>query len=201
MANFYEGMFLVDSAKFATDADGVTNHILGILQKSGAEIVAHRPWQDGRLAYAIENQRKGLHYLVLFKLDPEALVEVNRVCKLSETIVRQLIIRQPHVVFDAMVQALVTHTTQAPKTFRPKRMMIARVADVLAGIGSKRPSRRKRRQSDCCSPVRLALCRPLLAAGARFFRAWVWKRRNRLVASIGCFRIGWGATSGVLRTR
>jgi len=113
-------MFLVDSAKFATDAEGVTHQILGILEKCGATIVAHRPWQDGRLAYAIEKQRKGLHYLVLFQMDPSHLTEVVRLCKLNETIVRQLIVRQPEIVFDAMVQALVNHTTQAPPEDAPE---------------------------------------------------------------------------------
>jgi len=54
--NLYEGMFLVDSNKFANDPDGTASTILALLEKSEGEIVAHRPWQDGKLAYPIENQ-------------------------------------------------------------------------------------------------------------------------------------------------
>lgn len=113
-ANYYEGMFLVDSARFATDTDGVVNHILGLLTKSGATAVAHRPWQDGRLAYAIDGHRKGLHYLVYFQMEGPSLTDVTRACKLSETVLRHIVIRQPKVLFDAMVEALKTHQTQAP---------------------------------------------------------------------------------------
>lgn len=119
-ANLYEGMFLVDSARFATDTDGVVNHILGILQKAGATITAHRPWQDGRLAYEVDGHRKGLHYLVYFEMRGPGLTDVTRACKLSETVIRHLVIRQPKVLFDAMVEALKTHQTQAPVEDSPR---------------------------------------------------------------------------------
>jgi small subunit ribosomal protein S6 len=102
----YEGMFLVDSGKFATDPDGVTNHILGILQKVGAEIVAHRPWQDGKLAYEVEGHRKGLHYLVCFSLADRGLTEIARAVRLSDLVLRHLVIRQPRKIFDALVAAV-----------------------------------------------------------------------------------------------
>ena len=50
----YEGMFLLDSGKFAADHEGTIAHLMEILDKAGAEIVAHRPWQDGKLAYEID---------------------------------------------------------------------------------------------------------------------------------------------------
>jgi small subunit ribosomal protein S6 len=104
--SLYEGMFLVDSGKFASDPDGVTRQILGILEKSGASIVAHRPWQDGKLAYPVEGHRKGLHYLVLFRMDGNHLPDVARACKLNETILRQIVLNHPQKLFDAMVNAL-----------------------------------------------------------------------------------------------
>ena len=39
----YEGMFLLDSGRFATDAKGSADQILGMLEKCGGSIVAHRP--------------------------------------------------------------------------------------------------------------------------------------------------------------
>jgi hypothetical protein len=43
----YEGMFLLDSGRFATDAKGSADQILAMIEKNGGSIVAHRPWQDG----------------------------------------------------------------------------------------------------------------------------------------------------------
>ena len=104
--NLYEGMFLLNSGKFATNPDGMTSEVLNILEKAGGTVVAHRPWQDGRLAYMIEGQRKGLHYLTYFRMEGMKLKDVNRACRLNDNILRHLVIKQPRSLFDAMVQAL-----------------------------------------------------------------------------------------------
>ena len=102
----YEGMFLLDSNKFVANPDDVTRHLLDILDAAEATVVTHRPWQDGRLAYEIEGKRKGLHYLVYFHMPGRGIPVITRKCKLSEYVLRHLVIRQPQTLFDAMVQAL-----------------------------------------------------------------------------------------------
>jgi len=102
----YEGMFLVDSGKFATDPEGVTSDILAVLEKAGATVVAHRPWQDGKLAYEVEGMRKGLHYIVMFTMPGSGMSTLVRQCQLSETIVRHMTIVHPQTIFDATVAAL-----------------------------------------------------------------------------------------------
>ena len=110
----YEGMFLVDSGKFATDQEAVINDILGVLKKAGATVVAHRPWQDGKLAYEIEGMKKGLHYIVLFTMPGTGMKTLVRQCQLSETIVRHMTIKHSQRIFDATVAA-VTGATAAPE--------------------------------------------------------------------------------------
>ncbi|MFO0976244.1 MAG: 30S ribosomal protein S6 [Planctomycetaceae bacterium] len=114
----YEGMFLVDSGKFATDPDGVTNEILGVLKKAGATVVAHRPWQDGKLAYEIEGMKKGLHYIVCFTMPGTGMKTLVRQCQLSETIVRHMTIKHPQSIFDATV-ASISGTAPAPAEAAP----------------------------------------------------------------------------------
>ncbi|GAB4153436.1 MAG: hypothetical protein Tsb009_29860 [Planctomycetaceae bacterium] len=104
--NLYEGMFLLDSGKFAANPDGMAQGIVDLLEKAGATVEAHRPWQDGRLAYEIEGRKKGLHYLTYFRIDPEAIKPLTRACKLSDIVIRHLFIKQPQSLFDAMVAAL-----------------------------------------------------------------------------------------------
>jgi len=105
----YEGMFLLDSNRFAADAEGTQQVVHGILDRVGAKVVASRPWQDGRLCYPIEKQRKGLYYLTCFTMEGDQMPELNRLCKLNETVLRQLVIRHSKVIFDAMVDALTSH--------------------------------------------------------------------------------------------
>jgi small subunit ribosomal protein S6 len=111
----YEGMFLVDSGKFATDHDGVTNEILAVLKKAGATVVAHRPWQDGKLAYEIDGMKKGLHYIVCFTMAGTGMKTLDRQCQLSETIVRHMVIKHSRSIFDATVASISgAHPDEAP---------------------------------------------------------------------------------------
>jgi small subunit ribosomal protein S6 len=100
-------MFVLDSAKFATDPDGVSQQVIGILEKAGGTVDTHRPWQDGRLAYPIEGHRKALHYLAYFRMDGQGLTDVTRACKLNDLILRHMVIKHPRQLYDVMVQALV----------------------------------------------------------------------------------------------
>lgn len=104
--HLYEGMFLVDSGKYAVDPEGVTGEIFGVLKKAGATVVAHRAWQDGKLAYEIEGMKKGLHYIVCFTMPGSGMKTLVRQCHLSEIIVRHMVISHPQSIFDATVAAI-----------------------------------------------------------------------------------------------
>lgn len=119
----YEGMFLLDSGRYTSDPDGTAGGVLSILTRCGATVVASRPWQEGKLCYPISNQRKGLYYLACFRMDGEQMGELNRLCGLSDAILRQLVIRHPQVVFDAMVDALTSHdgTIHSPEQRESQR--------------------------------------------------------------------------------
>lgn len=105
----YEGMFLLDSNRFAADSEGVTREVLGILERAGARVVVSRPWQEGKLAYAVEGHRKGLYFLAYFQMPGSGVGEINRLCRISDVVLRQMLIRHPQTLFDAMVEALTSH--------------------------------------------------------------------------------------------
>jgi small subunit ribosomal protein S6 len=107
----YECMFLIDSGRYAVDARGTEDALVELLTRVGAEIIHKMPWQEGKLAYPVDGHKKGLHYLVLFKMDGSQGVEFNRLCKLSEVVIRQLLIQHPPTIFHAMVEAVREHNT------------------------------------------------------------------------------------------
>ena len=104
--HLYEGMFLVDSNAYANDPDAVTAELMQILEKAGANVIAHRPWQDGKLAYEIEGRRKGLHYIICFKMVTSGMEVITRQCHLSDTVLRQMVIAHPAQLFNAVVDAI-----------------------------------------------------------------------------------------------
>lgn len=102
----YEIMFLLDSGKYATDSEAVTKEVNSILDKIGAEVIAARPWMDGKLAYPIDGHRKGLHYLAYVKADSLKVQQLQRLCKLSAVVLRHLCVLPPEQLFDVMAAAL-----------------------------------------------------------------------------------------------
>lgn len=102
----YECMFLLDSGRFAQDPQGTEDALKEHLGRVNAELVAAAPWQEGKLAYEIEGHRKGLHYLTYFKMDGSEVDHLNRICKLSDVVVRHLIIEHEPKLFELMIQQL-----------------------------------------------------------------------------------------------
>jgi small subunit ribosomal protein S6 len=105
--NYYEGMFLLDSGRFASDSEKLSGEIIAMLEKAGGTVIAHRAWQDGKLAYPIARHRKGLHYLAYFRMPGNGLSDVARTCKLNGSVLRHLVIKHPKILFDQMVEALI----------------------------------------------------------------------------------------------
>ena len=102
----YECMFLVDSGRYAADHEGVVNELRAMLEKVGGEIVVARPWQDGRLAYEIDGHRKGTHILFLLKMPGSGVSDLTRAVRLSDLVIRHLVIRHSETMFEAMSNAL-----------------------------------------------------------------------------------------------
>lgn len=118
MANVtYEGMFLLDSNKYAVDPEGIKGEVLALLERIGAKVLATRPWQDGKLSYAIDGHRKGLHFLVYFSMDSLHLVELERLAKFNESILRHMIIKLPVALIEPML-AMATGKGEVVTTFR-----------------------------------------------------------------------------------
>jgi small subunit ribosomal protein S6 len=88
----YEGMFLIDSALAGSDWDGVNNTIKTILEKAGAEIVTTKKWDDRKLAYEIKGKGRGTYILCYFRVDGGKIKEIENAVKLSEQIMRVLIL-------------------------------------------------------------------------------------------------------------
>lgn len=92
----YEAMFLVSQSE-ASDLGGIVGHIEEILRRGEAEIVAMRKWDERRLAYDIDKQRRGVYFLCYFRAPTSAISHIERDCNLSERIMRVLILSAEHL--------------------------------------------------------------------------------------------------------
>ena len=112
----YEGMFLLDSNKYAANPQGSSAEVVALLERVGAKVLATRPWQDGKLSYPVDGHRKGLHFLVYFSMDSRQLHELDRLVKFNETILRHIVIKLPVALIEPML-AMATGKGEVVTTF------------------------------------------------------------------------------------
>jgi len=104
----YEGLFLLDAGRASADWDGVSGHVNGVITRNGGEILHTRPWEVQKLAYPINRSRKGLYLLTYFKIDAQQLAAIEADIRISEFVLRKLIVKLPATVAKDML----THYTE-----------------------------------------------------------------------------------------
>lgn len=97
----YEAMFLISQAQAAQFGE-VISHIRHTLERYHATIIAMRKWDERRLAYEIQKQKRGLYILCYFSCDTKHLGEIERAFNLSENVMRHLVVRADHMTMDQM---------------------------------------------------------------------------------------------------
>jgi small subunit ribosomal protein S6 len=93
----YEGMFLINPTKIASNLNTATQLVRELLERVNAEIISIARWDERKLAYEIRGAKRGLYMLAYFKVDGRKVVQIERDVNLSEGVLRCLIIRADHV--------------------------------------------------------------------------------------------------------
>ena len=100
----YEAMFLIGQAT-ATDLASVITHIEELLGRAEAKLVSMAKWDERRLAYEIDKQKRGLYIIAYFEAPAKNMAQFDRDCQLSETIMRVLVTRADHLTLEEMQAA------------------------------------------------------------------------------------------------
>jgi small subunit ribosomal protein S6 len=136
----YEAMFLVDSGDAAAWGD-LAKHLANILTRSGAEIIGITRWDERKLAYTIRKRKRGTYVLGFFVLQKgAAVVEIERDCRLSEKVLRSIILRADHFTVANMRMQLGedVHEDVAQRLFVERgEVAVAAVAATAAAIVAK----------------------------------------------------------------
>lgn len=121
--NTYEAMFLLDSSKVAVSWDDSVKHVHDILTKHESEIVASRQWDERRLSYPVDGHKKGTYLLTYFKSEGANLKEIVADCRLSEYVLRELILKVHPKLVDHLVNQAMTSTPNAEEEGRREEEM------------------------------------------------------------------------------
>ena len=114
----YEALFLIDSGEAAADWQGINDHIKKILERNEVEIISMRKWDERPLAYPIMGKKRGTYILVYFNAPSLKLSDIESDARLSERIMRLLILRGDHITQEDMAKdtpAILAEKGQKPE--------------------------------------------------------------------------------------
>ncbi len=97
--NVYEGLFLLDAGQ---TPEAALEPIKAVLDRSGAEILVAKPWDERRLAYEIKGRKRGLYLLVYFQVDPLKIADIEGDVKLNDQILRAMLLRKDDISEEEM---------------------------------------------------------------------------------------------------
>jgi len=89
----YEMMVISRSDLDDAGIQAVIDRISGLITNNGGEIVKMDSTRKQRLAYEINDLREGYYTVVYFKGEPKTAEELNRVLKITDEVIRFLIVR------------------------------------------------------------------------------------------------------------
>ena len=131
----YEAMFLVSQAA-ATDLAGVIDHINHLFERAGATVLAMSKWDERRLAFEIDKQKRGIFLLTYFTANRDAIGGLERDCNLSEILMRMLVIRADHLTEEEMRATDAREELAVEATLRAEKAAKAVQKDESVSIGA-----------------------------------------------------------------
>lgn len=100
----YEVMFLV-SQSAAADFNGLIEHINGLLARAHADVIAMKKWDERRLAFEVDKQKRGVYILAYIRCDTQNIAQLERDCNISERVLRCMILEAEHFTEEEMKSA------------------------------------------------------------------------------------------------
>ncbi|MDA1008496.1 MAG: 30S ribosomal protein S6 [Planctomycetota bacterium] len=100
----YEGMFLFPQSATG-DLEAAIAHVRDPLERHGATITSFAKWDERRLAYDIQGNKRGVYFLTYFTAATSSLAAIERDFTISEKLLRFMITRGDELTPEQMNDA------------------------------------------------------------------------------------------------
>ena len=97
----YEAMFLISPA-VAAEMQNILDELNAYFERIEAEVIALNKWDERRLAYEIDKNKRGVYLLAFLRCDSVKIGELERLCNFSENILRVMITSAEHLTDEEM---------------------------------------------------------------------------------------------------
>ncbi len=91
----YEVLYIVRADLDDEKVQDAVKRVNTLIQRSGGTIDKTNLWGKRRLAYEVKHQKEGAYVLQDFQLDPERVPELEAALKITEEVLRHLVVRKP----------------------------------------------------------------------------------------------------------
>jgi len=90
-------MFIVDPTLSDEELGAIQERLTEVATAQGAEVKRIAPWERRRLAYPIAGRQDGVYIIAHVRGEPAALREMESQLKVTETVLRHLVVRLEEV--------------------------------------------------------------------------------------------------------
>ena len=109
----YEVLYIVRADLDDDKIQDAVKRVNTLIERSGGSPDKTNLWGKRRLAYEVKHQKEGAYVLQDFQLDPNRVPELEAGLKISEEVLRHLIVRKPE-------KAVATAVTPPPAEVAPE---------------------------------------------------------------------------------
>jgi len=91
--SMYEATFILRQDIPSTEVSKMVDVLTSLIKENDGEVLKHEYWGLRTLAYPVKKNKKGHYVMLVLKASHRAFLELQRRVKLSEDIIRNLIIK------------------------------------------------------------------------------------------------------------
>ena len=91
----YEVLYIVRADLDDEKVQDVVKRVNTLIERSGGVAERTNLWGKRKLAYEVKHQKEGSYVLQDFRIDPQRIPELEAALKITEEVLRHLIVRKP----------------------------------------------------------------------------------------------------------
>jgi small subunit ribosomal protein S6 len=101
----YEVLYIVRADLDDDKVQDVIKRVNTLIERAGGAAERTNLWGKRKLAYEVKHQKEGAYVLQDFRIDPQRIPELEAALKITEEVLRHLIVRKPEKAAPALAVA------------------------------------------------------------------------------------------------
>ena len=140
--NLYEKVVILNPDLDDTATAETIDKIKDIIIKQGGEILKSENWGRRKMAYELNKHQKGNYFLLLFKSPPPTILELEKLYKVVDAIIKFMVVKiskkkQIEAVMASLAEAEKKAASDAQTAEEKKAATEAQTADANNAAGAK----------------------------------------------------------------